>query len=486
LNEPTHIIQKVFLEVNTGSEETANLIKYNADYFLKDVLLWRLEELLNDYDATNSVVRFEELHLDFFIPGWKNEREIVMEFESNLKKQLEKELPVFSENAKKSSSKNREIPAAQNRKDVFLFFLDNGFLPWYGKESYINELIKINNWREVIHQKVFREKLTILLNKNEIALTRFVLQFPLVIVTDYLVVLQSESKGLEKEIRSLLGVFSEKVHSQLLQILLQLSVLKENEKIIQNLYSLVSSLLKTEQKPGKPQSEKAFRKLKDLISEYFPAKKDIEIVVQTILEKYEQNKLWDYMRVNPDLKNVKQQDEKETDDSFFEEKTSEINVQNAGLVLLHPFLKTLFTETGILDKKEHLSAKNQTLAIQTLHYVATGNEEFFEANMIFEKYLVGVSLKMPVPRESMLTNEMKSEANEMLREVIKNWPALKNTSPDELREMFLQREGKLLKAENGFKLIVERKTQDILLDRLNWNIAIIKLKWLEKLLFVEW
>ncbi len=32
-------------------------------------------------------------------------------------------------------------------------------------------------------------------------------------------------------------------------------------------------------------------------------------------------------------------------------------------------------------------------------------------------------------------------------------------------EMFLQRDGKLIKTENGFKLIVECKAQDVLLDK---------------------
>lgn len=86
----------------------------------------------------------------------------------------------------------------------------------------------------------------------------------------------------------------------------------------------------------------------------------------------------------------------------------------------------------------------------------------------------------------MLNNEVLDEAENLLSQVIKNWPALKNTGIDGLRQMFLSRNGKLIKTEQGFKLIVERKAQDILLDKLQWNISFAKLPWKKELLFVEW
>jgi hypothetical protein len=247
---------------------------------------------------------------------------------------------------------------------------------------------------------------------------------------------------------------------------------------------LFSSILKTES--GSSNFEKVFMILKDFVSEYFPDKNEIETVNQSILEKYEQNELRDYLAANSNLKEAEQQIEHETDESFFEKKTSEIIVQNAGLVLLHPFLKTFFTETGILIKEGYFLKEKQILAVQALHFLATGNEMFFEANMVFEKYLSGMPLKMPIQRESLLTKEIKSEANEMLRQVIKHWPALKNTSVDGLRQNFLQRDGKLIQNKKNYRLLVERKTQDILLERIDWNISVVKLPWMKNLIHIEW
>jgi hypothetical protein len=93
---------------------------------------------------------------------------------------------------------------------------------------------------------------------------------------------------------------------------------------------------------------------------------------------------------------------------------------------------------------------------------------------------------MPVLQKSLLTEQIKEEAIVLLKEVVKNWPALKNTSPDGLRQMFIQRNGKLIQKEDNTKLIVERKAQDVLLEKLNWNISMIKLPWFSKILFTEW
>lgn len=480
-----HIIDKVFLEVNTTSEKTAYQIKNNVDYFLNNVLLSRLDELLDEYDIKNRAVRFDEIQLDLFISEWDNEREIVQEFETRLHKQMEKELYISKPSEKKSEN-NRQISAKQNREDVFLYFLKNGFLPWYGKESYISELIKKDNWQDVIQQKTFQEKLITLLIQHENALNRFSMQLPSEIVINYIVAVQPKKKGLEKQITSLLGVFPKDLHYQLMQIILQLSVLKEKQKIIQNLHSFFALVYRVYKEQEKTQLKKAYLNFKNFVSEYFSENKEISTVVQAVVKKYEQKKLHDELETISDTKSEKQQYETAADDSFFEEKPTEIIVQNAGLVLVHPFLKTFFTETGILTGNGNFLKEKQMLAVQALHFLAAGKEEFFEANMVFEKYLTGTPLNMPVQRESLLTDKIKAEANEMLRQVIKYWPALKNTSPDGLRQNFLQRDGKLIQNEKNYRLLVERKTQDILLEQIDWNISVVKLPWMKNLIHVEW
>jgi hypothetical protein len=74
----------------------------------------------------------------------------------------------------------------------------------------------------------------------------------------------------------------------------------------------------------------------------------------------------------------------------------------------------------------------------------------------------------------------------MLRSLIKNWPILKNTSIEGLRSSFFQRKGKLRKEDDAWRLIVEQKSYDMLLDHLAYSIAMIKLPWNKEILSVDW
>ena len=163
-----------------------------------------------------------------------------------------------------------------------------------------------------------------------------------------------------------------------------------------------------------------------------------------------------------------------------------VYIQNAGLILAHPFLADVFKRTKCADDKSFIFSDKEPLAIHLLHYLATGKEQEMEYDLTFEKFLCGVPLTNPVKRKIALSDHDKIECDDLLRSMIINWPALKNTSPDGLRQMFLQRDGKLDLHKVPYKLYVERKAQDVLLNKLQWNISVVKLPWLKELLFIEW
>ena len=74
----------------------------------------------------------------------------------------------------------------------------------------------------------------------------------------------------------------------------------------------------------------------------------------------------------------------------------------------------------------------------------------------------------------------------MLKAVSEHWTALKHSSPDAIRSTFLIREGKLETDDFDKKLIVQRKTEDILIDKLPWSISIVKTPWMKHFLTVDW
>lgn len=160
------------------------------------------------------------------------------------------------------------------------------------------------------------------------------------------------------------------------------------------------------------------------------------------------------------------------------------HVANAGLIILHPYVKPFFYNCGIIDDTNTII--DPDVAVHTLHYLATKKEQQLESQLLFEKFLCGVPLKKPIQRHIQLSDTIKQQAEELLESVIENWGVLNNASPDLIRHEFLQRAGKLNFKEDNPKIVIERKTQDILVDKLPWGIGICRLPWLDHLIYTHW
>jgi hypothetical protein len=186
----------------------------------------------------------------------------------------------------------------------------------------------------------------------------------------------------------------------------------------------------------------------------------------------------------PDKLDKATKENRESDQPLFKDQEGHILVDNSGLVLLHPFLKHFFNGIGLLDEKKNITDK--VLATHVLHYVATGNEHDFEQTMLLEKYLVGLDPFESIPREITISEAIKLEVENLLKAVRENWKPMKSSSVAAIRETFIQRQGKLINESPNPRLVVERKTVDILLNQLNWTISIIRLPWLDEIIFVEW
>jgi hypothetical protein len=164
----------------------------------------------------------------------------------------------------------------------------------------------------------------------------------------------------------------------------------------------------------------------------------------------------------------------------------EIYVSLAGIVLLHPFLSILFTELKLIENRAWVSEEASVKGAQVLAYLATGADYCPEYSLPLIKLLCGLPFETFVPPDMLLTDTEKQSTIDVLEAIISHWQALGNTSAAGLRESFLQREGKLTVVEGGWRLTVERKTIDILLNRLPWGFSMIKLPWMPDLLFVDW
>jgi hypothetical protein len=163
-------------------------------------------------------------------------------------------------------------------------------------------------------------------------------------------------------------------------------------------------------------------------------------------------------------------------------------VQSAGVILFHPFLMRFFQKLGLYKEGAFIDETSRQRAVCLVHHLATGEVRTPEYQLVLPKFLCGMPLNAPIDHFIEIEATERTESENLNRAVIEHWEALGKVSPEWLREMFLQRDGKLEKRETGWRLKVERKAQDILLDRLpqGWGLGIVKLPWMDELLRVDW
>lgn len=161
-----------------------------------------------------------------------------------------------------------------------------------------------------------------------------------------------------------------------------------------------------------------------------------------------------------------------------------IYIENAGLVLLHPFLARFFATLAIATENALLQPER---ALGLLHFLATGQTTAPEHALVLPKILCNLPLLAPVATNLELTAAETAEAIVLLEAVIRHWSVLRNTSPDGLRSAFLLRAGKVsLRDDGDWLLQVETSGVDLLLDQLPWGLSMIKLPWMNRMVWVEW
>ena len=167
-------------------------------------------------------------------------------------------------------------------------------------------------------------------------------------------------------------------------------------------------------------------------------------------------------------------------------KDDTIFVQQAGVVLLHPFLNQFFSRLRLVEAGLFVNHTAKQKALYLIHYLATADGSAEEHELVMPKLLCGYPFHVPVEADVYITEFEREEADLVLEEAIRQWTVLKSTTVDGLREGFLKRPGKLSMKNGHWRLQVEGESIDVLLDQLPWNLSVIKLPWMKEVLMVEW
>ncbi|HLT40360.1 MAG TPA: contractile injection system tape measure protein, partial [Enhygromyxa sp.] len=162
-------------------------------------------------------------------------------------------------------------------------------------------------------------------------------------------------------------------------------------------------------------------------------------------------------------------------------------LDDAGIVLLWPFLERFYGRLGLLDERRgflHPSAREQAIAL--LELLATGELDPPEHRLPLAKLLCGVAPDHPFALDEPLAEPQVAEAERLLSAVIDNAPILGAMPIPSFRAAFLQRPAALSIRDGTWLLRVERRSHDVVLDRFEWSWSWIRLPWMPDPLQVEW
>lgn len=476
MNPENHIIGRQKISVNYRGKASAQALRDMIHRVCRNELPARLNKLLDDLVDPSDVIRIGKLQvrIDIGDDGSLEEklgRAVIEEIELALRREL-------------SDFRSEAQPADQSFGRALAFYLANGFLPWWSSVKEREHLKRAldETWTDSIKLELFwsqiksslreasaRKRLNDLIDEEKLeALIRIQSGF---------------NPSLWKEIHSTVLWIDERFEvEEYEQPLLQKAqeLLLESVSSHSDFLDIISEFIR--------KYIAAFRELGFQLSSFqrlqIPsamvrsAFAEFEINERTIIPKEEDEEEFE-MEENPiQLKNK----EEEKDDESPEEQNG-ISVFNSGLVLIAPYLPRFFENLGIC--KENKLIDPGTAAVILRHLVFP-NEPFEEFDLVLEKLLCGIPLQHSIPKIFKPGSELNEQINELLSSVIENWPMLKNTSPEGLRQSFLQREGRLSQTEKHWNMDVQRESFDLLLEHVSWNFRMIKLPWMNKLLQVNW
>lgn len=165
----------------------------------------------------------------------------------------------------------------------------------------------------------------------------------------------------------------------------------------------------------------------------------------------------------------------------------ELYVEDAGLVILWPFLARFFARVGLLDdQRRFLDEPAQMRAIALLSWLALEDPAPPEFCLPLAKLLCGLAPEAAFAQARPLAPELLAEGERLLAAVVDHAPVLRDMSVAGLRAAFLRRPAALCTRDGAWLLRVERRAHDVVLERFPWAWSWLKLPWMPDPMRVEW
>lgn len=503
-----HIIQKVFVEITVNNKEKAFGIKEDINSFLSMDVFPEIEKYINDlkYQLADRTIQIPRLELNLDVKSSSLNTELKDKIAQAFKEELsEITKPIeHSDPETEHDVKAYLIDNQEKMVQAFIYFLEKGDMPWWNSDKKSIRLLEPATFEILISVNSFQKKVIPVLSKSNVQ-NRIINQLSNEqIVQLCLAVLDNKEVKINLNNDDIVHLISKlKSNDRIIvwRLILELVSKYLNSSSIGNLKEyFFQQIVKIE--AANPSQVKNNRQNWKTVVKIFPFIKETEILdhiknnlttpdsIITINNTTDTDHTTntdhttDYIET---AKTLMETIDQENDGTDYEDIKPEDGkyVQNAGLILIHPFLKTFFEHCDLLDPKTQ-QLIDPELCAHLLHYIATGNINAPEYEMIFEKFLCNIPLEQPINRHIKLSRKHKTQAKNVIESVQHNWSPMKKSSIALLQNEFFQRSGKLEISNHDYILTVERKTQDILLDRLSWGIGLVKLPWQKKFIFINW
>jgi len=483
--------QTIHFQYN-GNTDGLALQKEVSDWCMHD-LMPELEKQLERFSIGDTYIRLDKLKIDATIDRSDWQQKIRDAVIRGLKEKLSVHQPVAIDT-------KQDQTVSYKLDELVIFFFQKGYLPWWYKAVTDDFDTSLKQW--VTEHKSDSRATMIAVQLRQLAskqlVERFLLHvtganfFPFLANIFFMqaetirgfsslldelipkkITIDKRTKTIEPVQRLIIESLLKDGREMDIKTVLQLLYIKLKEQRIATTVEISKTL------PEHSSSSNPVKKIwleligsngQDTQRKIDPEKKTITKTVRSVIEEQEQTT----PVVDPlqPLKNISDADLEEG-----------IFIENAGLIIVAPFLPTLFSRLMLVDAGKMV---NEDMAAMITQFAATGKTKINETDLVLPKLLCGIDIEKVIDVQKNISTQQQEAVNEMLEAIIQHWAILSTTSIEGLREAFLLRNGKLKRSGNEWSLQVEQKGYDMLLQKLPWSISMIKLSWMKSILRTEW
>ncbi len=489
-----HIIQKQVLEFRWAEAGKGRTALDDLNEKFENEIRPGIEKAFERIDSEGQVIRLEKVELDIgTITRDQYEQGFGELISEKLYEHLEAKIPLPENGTIPEEDEVKVIAVTASDTDVLVFFLEMGYFPWWSPFDTNEELTGKIRGLIKTGEEDFRNRMDVVFTDRD-ATMRLASNVPATVLDDLIRFVYPEIKfGPSKLIEGIIASMGKRKNAEgvlaigrgyatMLALLSAEAKIKTGELIIRLIREMVPAPF-----AGERSLPELLERLKKRIeTQDINASSELREALGSLVRQISAGQIKIKELKGEEVEKKETRKQKEEEEEKVSKELEKTMVANSGLVLLWPYLEKLFEELKYLEKKRFKSDREIKRAILLLDNLVYRNDEREEHRMLLNKIICGVGTDFLVDLELKLKKKELEEGEKMLEQFIDHWKKLKNTSPDGLREAFLKREGSLDPDGENWKLTVERKSIDVLMGALPFQVSMIKLPWMSNMIFVEW